>query len=66
MTSELDKFKLKIRNTQRLKRNHVQFSLNEALQLEKEIKELQDRIDKLEVDSLQNQALSVQIIGRDF
>ena len=66
MTSELDKFKLKIRNTQHLKRNHVQFTLIEARQLEKEIKKLQDRIDKLEVDALQQKSLSVDIIGREF
>jgi len=66
MTSELDKFKLKIRNTQNLKRKHVQFTVFEALQLEKEIKELQNRIDKLEVDALQSKTLSVDIIGRDF
>ena len=66
MTSELEKFKLKIRNTQRLKRNHVQFTLSEARQLEKEIKKLQDRIDKLEVDALQSKSLSVDIIGREF
>ena len=66
MTSEIEKFKLKIRNTQKLKRTHVQFSLREAQDLDREIKALQDRIDKLEVDALQKQTLTVDIIGREF
>lgn len=66
MTNAVDKFKLKIRNTQRIKRNHVQFSLNEARELEKEIKALQERIDKLEVDALQQKTLTVDIVGRKF
>lgn len=66
MTNAVDKFKLKIRNTQRIKRNHVQFSLNEARELEKEIRALQERIDKLEVDALQQKTLTVDIVGRKF
>ena len=66
MISAVDKFKLKIKNTGKLKRNHVQFSLNEAKELEKEIRELQERIDKLEVDALQKQTLTVDIVGREF
>ena len=66
MTSAVDKFKLKIRNTQRIKRNHVQFSLNEARELENEIKALQERIDKLEVDALQKKSLTVDIVGKEF
>lgn len=66
MTSAVDKFKLKIRNTQRIKRNHVQFSLNEARELEKEIKALQERIDKREVDALQKKSLTVDIVGKEF
>jgi len=66
MTSEIEKFKLKIRNTQKLKRTHVQFSLREAQDLDREIKALQDRIDKLEVDALQKQTLTVDIVGREF
>jgi predicted secreted Zn-dependent protease len=66
MTNAVDKFKLKIKNTARLNRNHVQFSLDEARELEREIRALQERIDKLEVDALQKQALTVDIVGRDF
>jgi len=66
MTSAVDKFKLKIKNTARLNRNHVQFSLDEARELEREIRKLQERIDKLEVDALQKQTLTVDIVGRDF
>lgn len=66
MTSEIDKFKLKVRNTQRLKRDHVQFKLREAQALEEEIKGLQERIDKLEVAALQNQTLTVDIVGKEF
>ena len=66
MTNAVDKFKLKIKNTARLKRNHVQFSLDEARELEREIRKLQERIDKLEVDALQKKALTVDIVGRDF
>lgn len=66
MTNAVDKFKLKIKNTARLKRNHVQFSLGEARELEREIRLLQERIDKLEVDALQKQTLTVDIVGREF
>lgn len=66
MTSAVDKFKLKVRNTTKLKRKHVQFSLDEAQELENEIRKLQERIDKLEVDALQQKTLTVDIVGRDF
>ena len=66
MTSEIEKFKLKGRNTQSLKRDNIQFKLREAQALDKEIDALQERIDELEVAALQNQALTVDIVGKEF
>jgi len=66
MTSEVKKFKLKVRNTQRLKRDNIQFKLREAQELEKEIDAMQKRIDELEVAALQNQTLTVDIVGKEF
>ena len=66
MTNEIDKFKSKIRNTQKLKRDKLQFNIKEALLLEQEIAALQKRIDKLEVEALQRKTLTVDIVGRNF
>ncbi len=66
MTSEVKKFKLKVRNTQRLKRDNIQFKLREAQDLEREIDAMQQRIDELEVAALQNQTLTVDIVGKEF
>ena len=66
MASEIDNFRLKIRNTKRLQRPTLTFSLSEASKLEKEIVDLEAHIDKLETELLQNKTLSIDIVGRDF
>lgn len=66
MASEIDNFKLKIRNTKRLKRPTLTFSVSEASDLEKEIGELEAHIEKLETELLQNKTMSIDIVGRDF
>ena len=66
MASEIDNFRLKIRNTKRLKRPTLTFSISEATNLEKEIVELEAYIEKLETELLQNKTISIDIVGRDF
>lgn len=66
MTSEIDKLRLKIKNTASLKRTQVPYTLAEARALDKEIKALEERIDKLEFEALQQKTLTVDIIGREF
>ena len=66
MTSAIDKLRLKIRNTTRLKRNQVPMSLNEARELDKQIQELEKRIEQLESADLPTGPLTVDIVGRDF
>lgn len=66
MASEIDNFRLKIRNTKRLKRPTLAFSVSEASNLEKEIVELEAHIEKLETELLQNKTMSIDIVGRDF
>ncbi len=66
MTSEIDNFKLKVRNTKNLNRPTMSFSIAEARALEKEIEDLEAHIDQLETELLQNKTMSIDIIGRDF
>lgn len=66
MASEIDNFKLKIRNTKRLKRPTLTFSVSEASDLAKEIVELEAHIEQLETELLQNKTISIDIVGRDF
>ncbi len=66
MASEIDNFRLKIRNTKRLKRSTLTFSVSEASNLEKEVVELEAHIEKLETELLQNETMSIDIVGRDF
>ena len=66
MTSEINNFKLKIRNTKNLKRPTLTFSIAEASALETEIVDLEERISKLETELLQDKTMSIDIVGRDF
>ncbi len=66
MASEIDNFRLKIRNTKRLQRPTLTFSISEANELEKEIVELTAHIEKLETELLQNKTMSIDIVGRNF
>jgi flagellar biosynthesis chaperone FliJ len=66
MADQIDNFRLKIRNTQKLKRQSLSFSVAEAQALEQQITELEKRIEKLENELLQNKTMTVDIIGQDF
>ena len=66
MAQAIDNYKLKIRNTLRLKRPTLTLSIAEGTELQKEISELEDRIDQLETELLQNETMSIDIVGRDF
>ena len=66
MADQIDNFRLKIRNTQKLKRQSLSFSITESQALELEIAALEDKIEKLENELLQNKTMSVDIIGQDF
>ena len=66
MTDHIANFRLKIRNTEKLKRQSLTFSVAEAHALELEIAELEKRIEKLENELLQNKTMTVDIIGQDF
>ena len=66
MAQAIDNYKLKIRNTLRLKRPTLTLSIAEGTELQKEISELNDRIDQLETELLQNETMSIDIVGRDF
>ena len=66
MTDHIANFRLKIRNTEKLKRQALSFSVAEALALELEIAALEERIEKLENELLQNKTMTVDIIGQDF
>ena len=63
---QIANFRLKIRNTAKLKRQSLSFSVAEAHALETEIAELEKRIEKLENELLQNKTMTVDIIGQDF
>jgi len=66
MADQIANFRLKIRNTEKLKRQSLSFSVMEAHALELEIAELEKRIEKLENELLQNKTMTVDIIGQDF
>ncbi len=66
MPEQIDNFRLKLRNTQKLKRQAVSFSTTEAQALNEEIEQLEKHIEKLENELLQNKTMTVDIIGQDF
>ena len=66
MPEQIDNFRLKLRNTRKLKRQSLSFSTTEAQALEEEIAELEKHIERLETELLQNKTLTVDIIGQDF
>jgi len=66
MTEQIQNFRLKLRNTRKLKRQALSFSVAEADALDLEIAELEKKIEKLKTELLQQQSLSIDIIGRDF
>lgn len=66
MPEQIDNFRLKLRNTQKLKRQALSFSTTEARDLDEEIKQLEKHIEKLETELLQNETMTVVIIGQEF
>ena len=66
MAQEIENFKTKVRNTIRLKRPTLTLSVAEGRELEKEIAKLEERIDQLEIELLQKETMSIDIVGRDF
>lgn len=66
MAQATDNFKAKLRNTINLKRPTLTLSVAEGRELEKEIKELEAHIDQLEIELLQKESMSIDIVGRDF
>ena len=66
MTEQIQNFRLKLRNTRKLKRQALSFSVSEADALEQEIAALEKKVTKLKAELLQQQSLEIDIIGRDF
>ena len=66
MAQHIDNFRLKLKNTKKMKRKALSFATNEADELDAEIAVLEKKVKKLEAELLQQQTLSVDIIGREF
>lgn len=66
MAQHIDNFRLKLKNTKKMKRNSLSFATNEAIELDAEITVLEKKVKKLETELLQQQTLSVDIVGREF
>lgn len=66
MAQEINNFKLKIRNTLSLKRPTLTLSVAEGKALEKEISDLEAHIDQLEIELLQKESMTIDIVGREF
>ena len=66
MAEHIENFRLKLRNTKKMKRKSLSFATSEADGLGAEIAALEKKIKKLEAELLQQQTLSVDIIGREF
>lgn len=66
MAEHIDSFRLKLRNTQKMKRKSLVFSTEEAKGLDDEVAALEKQVERLERELLQQQTLSVDIVGREF
>lgn len=66
MAQHIDNFRLKLKNTKKMKRKSLSFATTEADELDAEIAALEKKVKKLESELLQQQTLSVDIIGREF
>jgi len=66
MAEHIDNFRLKLRNTKKMKRKSLSFATDEAERLDAEVTALEKKIKKLQAELLQQQTLSVDIIGREF
>ena len=66
MAQHIDNFRLKLKNTKKMKRKSLSFATNEADGLDAEVTELEKKVKKLEAELLQQQTLSIDIVGREF
>jgi hypothetical protein len=66
MEDAIKNFRLKIRNTQKLKRDSLTFSTKEGLELDKAIEGLEKEIERLNRELLKEQSLSIDIVGAEF
>jgi polyhydroxyalkanoate synthesis regulator phasin len=66
MTDEIKNFRLKLKNTERLKRPSLTFTVKEAKSLDAEIASLERRVKQLENEVLQRETLSIDIVGSEF
>ena len=66
MDQEIDNYKPKVRNKTKLKRPTLTLSVAEGQELVKVITALEEHIDQLEIELLQKETMSIDIVGRDF
>lgn len=66
MSKPIDSFRLKIRNTQKLKRTHIPFTLDEAIALDRQIVELEKELERLRLEVLEERTLTIDIVGSEF
>ena len=66
MAEQIDNFRIKIRNTKKLKRKSLSFGLAESQALINEIEALEEQVDRLKKELLQQQSVSIDIVGKEF
>lgn len=66
MSDAIKNFRLKVRNTQKLKRDSLTFSTKESLELDKAIEGLEKEIERLHRELLKDDNLSIDIVGAEF
>lgn len=66
MNDAIKNFRLKVRNTHRLKRDSLTFSTKEGLELDKAIEVLENEIERLNRELLKEKSISIDIVGSEF
>ena len=66
MSKPIDDFRLKIRNTQKLGRPHIPFTLEEAQKLDAEVRALEKEVERLQREVLEDRTLTLDIVGSEF
>lgn len=66
MSKPIDNFRLKVRNTHKLKRTHIPFTLEEALALDAEISAMEKELERLRLVAMEERTLIVDIVGSEF
>jgi len=66
MSDAIQNFRLKIRNSRKLKRDMLSFSLKEGAELEQAIVDLEKKIEQLERELMKEKTLSIDIVGAEF